>query len=146
MYKKMIDRIYKKADGLTAAHLDATDPGIEIFESGYRFQSSRKPLDFGMEKVSIQAGEMLYSEPRENGLPGKWYSRVELGFPTWEDWHLREYAEDPGDLTGTVYPYTPVKLVDRIIFRRKLLAKAYFWLFCAFLTAVLIGTAYFAGL
>lgn len=62
--------------------------------------------------VSVQAGEMWYSEPR---LDAGWYSKVELGYPTAVDEELQDYAENKRDLRGTVYGFVPVKLVDEVL-------------------------------
>ena len=62
--------------------------------------------------VSVQAGEMRYSEPR---LDTGWYGKVELGYPTAEEEELRDYAEKKRDLCGTVYGFVPVKLVDEVL-------------------------------
>lgn len=64
-------------------------------------------------RVSIQAGAGLYSTPRDNRGP---YTHIEAGFPSVEppaSW--RDYAEDPDDLTGTVYGYLPFACVDEFI-------------------------------
>lgn len=63
-------------------------------------------------KVSIQAGEMLYSIPKENRGP---WSHVELGYPTEEDDRLDEYVEDPDRPLDTVYGYVPIELVAQIL-------------------------------
>jgi len=63
--------------------------------------------------LSVQASAMHYCTPRETGLDE--YTAVEVGFPNRRIKLLREYAEDPKDLTGTVYARVPVKIVARII-------------------------------
>ncbi len=61
--------------------------------------------------VSVQAGAYLYSTPRADKGP---YTHVELGFPSQvPPDYILEYAEEPDNPTGTVYPYTPVELVYR---------------------------------
>ena len=62
--------------------------------------------------VSVQAGDMWYSEPR---LDVRWYGKVELGYPTAEDEELRDYAENKRDLCGTLYGFVPVRLVDEVL-------------------------------
>ena len=62
--------------------------------------------------VSVQAGDMWYSEPR---LDTGWYGKVELGYPTAADEELRDYAEGKRDLRKTVYGFVPVKLVDEVL-------------------------------
>lgn len=62
--------------------------------------------------VSVQAGEMWYSEPQ---LDTGWYGKVELGYPSDEDSELMGYAEDEERPCDTVYGYVPVKLVDDVL-------------------------------
>jgi len=64
--------------------------------------------------LSVQAGEYLYSEPREDFAT--LYTAVEVGFPTFDvplEW--LEYAEDSNNPTGTVYPYIPIEMVLKYI-------------------------------
>ena len=63
-------------------------------------------------QVSVQASSAHYSTPRDNQGP---YTHVELGFPLEpvEDW--AEYAENPDDLTRTIYPYVPIGLVEAVL-------------------------------
>ncbi len=64
-------------------------------------------------EVSIQASEFHYCAPRDNS--GQ-YWEVELGFPTMEPTEeIIPFAEDQNDLTGTVYGYVPIELVDALI-------------------------------
>lgn len=66
--------------------------------------------------VSIQATEYAYCKPRiNNNIYG--YSKVELGYPSEADGLINDYAECPeeDDYIGTVYPYTPVEIVDALI-------------------------------
>lgn len=63
--------------------------------------------------ISIQASDGHYCTPRVNG--DVIYEEVELGFPNMEDELIAEYAEDPYDLTGTVYGYVPVEIVNQLI-------------------------------
>ena len=71
--------------------------------------------------VSIQAGSG-YSEPRVMGVMNsesypERYTAVELGFPSEADEVIAEYAEDPDDLTGTVYPFVPVEVVVKLLLK-----------------------------
>ncbi len=59
--------------------------------------------------LSVQASEHSYSSPRDNKGP---YTKVEVGFPSEappEAW--KEFAEEWGKPTGTVYGYIPLTLV-----------------------------------
>ena len=65
--------------------------------------------------LSVQAGEFLYSDPREDAGP---WRAVEVGFPSgtpepWDEWQA--YAENEADPTGTVYGYVPVVMVEALI-------------------------------
>ena len=69
--------------------------------------------------MSVQAGESLYSSPRD--VADK-YEQAEVGFPSSPEPLIVKYAEDwevDGDddqrLCDTVYPYVPVELIDEVI-------------------------------
>lgn len=64
-------------------------------------------------KMSVQAGQYLYSTPRTDDAPT--YSAVEVGYPSEYEELLMPYVEDANDPTGTVYGYVPVEVVDAII-------------------------------
>lgn len=63
--------------------------------------------------LSVQAGAMAYSTPRQDGLLQ--YDAVEVGFPSARVPELLAYAEDLEEPTQTIYPYVPVDLVNAII-------------------------------
>jgi hypothetical protein len=63
--------------------------------------------------VSIQAHDGAYCEPRSDFAVA--YKSVELGFPSAPDPFILDYAEDPTDLTGTVYGYVPAAVVYKMI-------------------------------
>lgn len=60
-------------------------------------------------RLSVQAGELLYSTPRDNKGP---YTHVEVGYPSIEppDTWI-PYAENPDAPTKTVYAYIPIEYV-----------------------------------
>ena len=70
--------------------------------------------------MSVQVGSSLYSTPKK---VAKRYSAVEIGFPSEHEPLIEEYAEtfykedemDVTDYTNTVYPYVPVKIVDKVL-------------------------------
>ena len=73
--------------------------------------------------MSVQVGYSLYSEPKK---VAKRYSKVEIGYPSEREPLLEEYVElgifdlqsnDEKfvDYTDTVYPYVPVKVVDKVL-------------------------------
>ena len=70
--------------------------------------------------MSVQVGYSLYSTPRK---VAKRYSAVEIGFPSDHEPLIEEYAEtfykddgeDVTDYTDTVYPYVPVKIVNKVL-------------------------------
>ena len=68
--------------------------------------------------MSVQVGYSLYSEPKK---VAKRYSKVEIGYPSERELLLEEYVElsmfDENfvDYTDTVYPYVPVKVVDKVL-------------------------------
>ena len=71
-------------------------------------------------KMSVQVGFTLYSTPKK---VAKRYSAVEIGFPSEHEPLIEEFAEsfhkedgeDVTDYTDTVYPYVPVKIVDKVL-------------------------------
>ena len=71
-------------------------------------------------EMSVQVGFSLYSEPKK---VAKRYSAVEIGFPSDYEPLIEEYAEtfykddgeDVTDYTDTVYPYVPVKIVNKVL-------------------------------
>ena len=65
-------------------------------------------------KMSVQASKYHYCDPRINLWSGQ-YNEVEIGFPSEEEPLINEYAESPGEWTGTVYGYVPVEIVDAVI-------------------------------
>ena len=71
-------------------------------------------------KMSVQVGFSLYSTPKK---VAKRYSAVEIGFPSEDEPLIEKYAEtfykedemDVTDYTDTVYPYVPVRIVDKVL-------------------------------
>ena len=66
-------------------------------------------------KMSVQVGSSRYSTPKK---VAKRYSAVEIGFPSEHEPLIEEFAErveDVTDYTDTVYPYVPVKIVDKVL-------------------------------
>jgi len=55
-------------------------------------------------EISAQAGEGLYSHPRNDCGP---YSAIELGYPSAVDSIIADYAESPDYPLETVYPWVP---------------------------------------
>ena len=68
-------------------------------------------------EMSVQVGYSLYSTPKKIA---KRYSAVEIGFPSdheplIEEWAENPYDEERPDYTDTVYPYVPVKIVNKVL-------------------------------
>jgi len=68
-------------------------------------------------EMSVQVGFSLYSTPKK---VAKRYSAVEIGYPSEhepliEEWAETFHQEDKTDYTDTVYPYVPVKIVDKVL-------------------------------
>ena len=63
-------------------------------------------------KMSVQAGQSMYSTPREESDE---YEDAEVGFPSEEERLLTTYAEDQDNLCGTVYGYVPCSVIDQVI-------------------------------
>ena len=68
--------------------------------------------------MSVQVGYSIYSEPKK---VAKRYSAVEIGFPSEDEPLIEKYAESYYDpdvdfkYTETVYPYVPVKIVNKVL-------------------------------
>ena len=65
--------------------------------------------------MSVQVGYSLYSEPKK---VAKRYSKVEIGYPSERESLLEEYVESfyvTPDFTDSIYPYVPVKVVDKVL-------------------------------
>ena len=65
--------------------------------------------------MSVQVGYSLYSEPKK---VAKRYSKVEVGYPSERESLLEEYVESfyvTPDFTDSIYPYVPVKIVDKVL-------------------------------
>lgn len=62
--------------------------------------------------ISVQASELTYCEPRKNFLTA--YTKVELGFPSEAEEILLPWAEDSDHPTDTVYPYTPIEVIEAV--------------------------------
>jgi len=69
-------------------------------------------------EMSVQVGYSLYSKPKK---VAKRYSEVEIGYPSEHEPLIEEYAECftfeelDIDFTDTIYPYVPVKIVDKVL-------------------------------
>jgi len=68
--------------------------------------------------MSVQVGYSLYSTPKK---VAKRYSAVEIGYPSDHEPLIEEYAECftfeelDIDFTDTIYPYVPVRIVDKVL-------------------------------
>lgn len=62
--------------------------------------------------MSVQAGSMYYSIPRENLRNGE-YTAYEIGFPSQEEELLYPFAEKPWDYDKQVYGYIPMEIVEK---------------------------------
>lgn len=63
--------------------------------------------------ISVQASKTHYCRPRIDDAT--YYTEVECGFPSSVPEFIQKYAKDYTSLTDTVYPYTPVELVNKLI-------------------------------
>ena len=63
-------------------------------------------------QLSVQVGKFYYCAPRANTGP---WSKVEVGFPSMAPELIQEWAEDPENLTDTVYVNVPIELVQQLI-------------------------------
>lgn len=67
--------------------------------------------------MSVQANYSSYCSPRITirNTYTNFYNEYEVGFPNQEEELLKQYAEDKGDLTNTVYPYVPKEIIEQVI-------------------------------
>ena len=63
-------------------------------------------------KMSVQAGQSLYSTPRDVADS---YEDAEVGYPSEEELLLAKYAEDDTNLCDTVYGFVPCSIIDEVI-------------------------------
>jgi len=63
-------------------------------------------------KMSVQAGQSLYSDPKDVANS---YKEAEVGYPSTEESLLTTYAEDNNNLCDTVYGYVPCSIIDEVI-------------------------------
>ena len=63
-------------------------------------------------KMSVQAGQSLYSEPRDVVDS---YEEAEIGYPSEEESLITSYAEDNENLCDTVYGDVPCSIIDQVI-------------------------------
>lgn len=102
-------------------NLKVTYPAEEYSSLRDTLTTSRLPRIFCNDgfSLSIQVGYSLYSEPKK---VAKRYSKVEIGYPSEHESLIEEWAEftpfeedEEPDYTGTVYPYVPVNIVDKVL-------------------------------
>ena len=103
-------------------NLQVTYPAEEYSLMNHMLTSARLPQIHCTDgfSMSVQVGYSLYSTPKK---VAKRYSAVEIGFPSEHEPLIEEYAEtfykedgeDVTDYTDTVYPYVPVRIVDKVL-------------------------------
>ena len=101
-------------------NLKVTYPAEEYSSMNHMLTSSRLPHIVCTDgfSMSVQVGYSLYSTPKK---VAKRYSAVEIGYPSDHEPLIEEYAECftfeelDIDFTDTVYPYVPVKIVDKVL-------------------------------
>lgn len=65
-------------------------------------------------ELSVQAGHFYYSIPKKDNQT--LYQACEIGMPSAKEELILPYIEcDEDDPTETIYPYTPVSVIDRVI-------------------------------
>ena len=102
-------------------NLKVTYPAEEYSSMNNMLTSSRLPQIHCTDgfSMSVQVGYSLYSTPKK---VAKRYSAVEIGYPSEHEPLIEEYAEftpfneeENPDYTDTVYPYVPVKIVNKVL-------------------------------
>ena len=92
------------------AHLKS-GPARAVGDHTFRLPARRIHCTDGF-VISVQASDNHRSTPQNLDGP---YLEVEAGFPSEAEPDLVPYAEDVGDLTGTVYNYVPIGVILNII-------------------------------
>ena len=103
-------------------NLKVTYPAEEYSSMKHIMTSSRLPHIVCQDgfSMSVQVGYSLYSTPKK---VAKRYSAVEIGYPSepeelikeWAEWIPFSEEDGEPDYTDTVYPYVPVKVVDKVL-------------------------------
>ena len=101
-------------------NLKVTPPAEDYSLMNHMLTSSRLPQIHCTDgfSMSVQVGYSLYCTPKK---VAKRYSAVEIGYPSEHEPLIEEYAECYTseeldiDFTNTVYPYVPVKLVNKVL-------------------------------
>jgi hypothetical protein len=75
-------------------------------------------------RMSVQASVSHYCEPRDNQGP---YESAEVGYPSKEEPLLAPYAEDPSQLTQTVYGWVPMHVIEEVIAKHGGAVEGYTW-------------------
>ena len=96
------------------AFRDSDGNGLPCGDTGYKSTYPVAPRIICVDgfSISVQATQGAYCSPRRN--IGPWYE-VECGFPSAVPEFIGYKAEDPQAPTETVYPYTDIDLVERLI-------------------------------
>ncbi len=63
-------------------------------------------------RMSVQGSYGHYCSPKKTQ---DWYTSLEIGYPSSEEPLIKQYAEDKGDLTNTVYGYVPIEIIQEVI-------------------------------
>ena len=117
-----MEKIVMKINEFIQRNLKVTYPAEEYSSMKDVLTRSRLPhivCEDGF-SMSVQVGFSLYSTPKKIA---KRYSAVEIGFPSEPEELIKEWAEftpfgeedEEPDYTDTVYPYVPVKVVDKVL-------------------------------
>jgi hypothetical protein len=95
---------------------DWLDTAIIDSKSEYFTFRRRIELNNGV-TLSIQGSDAAYCTPRVNsdGYGSGIYTSMEIGFPSREIELLNQYAEDPEKPTDTVYPHTPIEVIEQVV-------------------------------
>ena len=98
-------------------NLKVTYPAEEYSSMNHILTSSRLPQIHCIDgfSMSVQVGYSLYSKPKK---VAKRYSEVEIGYPSEHEPLLEKYVESffvTPDFTDSIYPYVPVKVVDKVL-------------------------------
>lgn len=89
---------------------------VSVQASEYAYCTPRYTQFLSDDGWHVINGDCWTSEKERNFRTDHYipYEEVELGFPSEEDELINKYAEGE-DYTNTVYPYTPVDVIEKLI-------------------------------
>jgi len=80
----------------------------------YRYIQRPRIYCFDGFHISVQGNDGVYCSPRKYV---KYYTEMELGYPSKKEESILEYAEEPKAPTKTVYGHVPIDVIKKMIIK-----------------------------